>query len=90
MEITGVKVTPANNADRFKAYVEIKFDNCFTVKGLRLIEGNYRWFVAMPDKKMPNGTYIDLAHPLNVEFRDRIEAAVMTEYKKVTEKELAA
>jgi len=90
LDITGVKVTPVSDAGRFKAYVEIKFDDCFTVKGLRLIEGNYRWFVAMPDKKMKDGTYLDLAHPLNVEFRDRIEAAVIEEYRKVVEEELAA
>jgi stage V sporulation protein G len=40
----------------------------------------------MPAKKMKDGTYRDLAHPLDKNTRQMIEQEVMFEFKKVFEK----
>jgi len=39
--------------------------------------------VAMPAKKMKDGTYRDLAHPLDKNTRQMIEDEVMLEFKKM-------
>ncbi len=86
MEITEVKVFPVNNEERLKAYVTITFDDCFVVRDLKIINGNNGLFVAMPSKKMKDGTYRDTAHPLNNETREKIEAKVLEAYRKELEK----
>lgn len=81
MEVTEVKVFPVAE-EKLKAYVTITFDNAFVVRDLKIIEGNTGYFVAMPSKKRKDGTYRDMAHPLNTEMRDMIETTVMAEYQR--------
>ncbi len=82
MEITEVKVFPVENNERLKAYATIIFDNCFIVRDLKVIQGNNGLFVAMPSKKLKDGSYRDTAHPLNNETRSMIEEAVLGEYER--------
>ena len=87
MEITDVKVFPVNE-ERLKAYVTIIIDNCFLVREIKVINGNSGYFVAMPSKKRKDGTYRDLAHPINQETRDLLEKVVLDAYwKRVKEEE---
>jgi stage V sporulation protein G len=81
MEITDVKVFPVDE-DKLRAYVTITLDNCFVVRDLKVINGTTGLFVAMPAKKRKDGTYKDIAHPLNSEMRDRMEKAVLAEYQR--------
>lgn len=82
MEITEVKVFPVQDNDKLKAYATIIFDDCFVVRDLKIIDGNSGLFVAMPSKKKKDGTYRDVAHPLNNETRSRIEGAIIKEYER--------
>jgi stage V sporulation protein G len=81
MEITEVKVFPVNE-DKLKAYVTIIFDNCFVVRDLKIINGNTGLFVAMPSKKRKDGTFRDIAHPLNSEMRTQIEKKILQVYEQ--------
>lgn len=81
MEITGVRVFPVNNEERLKAYATITVDSVFLVRDLRVINGNAGLFVAMPSRRMKDGTFKDIAHPLNSETRLRIEKKVLAEYE---------
>jgi stage V sporulation protein G len=79
MEITDVKVFPVNEK-RVKAYVSIIIDDCFIVRDLKVIDGDSKLFVAMPSKKMKDGSYRDTVHPLNNETRQKIESSVLEAY----------
>ena len=85
MEITEVRITLMNE-EKLKAYVSVTFDGCFVVRDLKVIRGNNGIFVAMPSKKMKDGSFRDIAHPLNNDFRARLEKQVLEGYQK--EKEL--
>ncbi len=89
MEITEVKVFPVNE-DKLKAYVTIIFDNCFVVRDLKIINGNTGLFVAMPSKKRKDGTFRDIAHPLNSEMRTTVEKRVLQAYEEELKKMTAA
>ena len=89
MEVTEVKVFPVQE-DRLKAYVAITFDLCFVIRDLKVINGNNGLFVAMPSKKMKDGSYKDTAHPLNNETRQMIEAKVLAEYEREIKKVLVS
>lgn len=81
MEITEVRVFPVNE-DKLKAYVTITLDNCFVVRDLKVIHGNTGLFIAMPAKRRKDGTFKDIAHPLNSETRDKMEALILREYER--------
>lgn len=61
----------------------ITFDNSFVVHDIKIIEGESGVFIAMPSKKMPNGSYRDIAHPINSETRKELEDAIIAEYENV-------
>ncbi len=85
MEITEVKVFSVNE-ERLKAFATIVLDNCFVIRDLRVISGDSGLFVAMPSKKMKDGSFKDIAHPLNNETRQKIEDTVIGAYKRRIEK----
>jgi stage V sporulation protein G len=81
MQITDVRVFPVEE-DKLKAYVTITLDNCFVIRDLKVINGNTGLFIAMPAKRRKDGTYKDIAHPLNMETRDMMERIILSEYDK--------
>ena len=82
MEITEVRVRPVEEP-KLKAWVSVTFDSVFVVHQIRIIDngpGGLRVF--MPARRMPDGTtFKDYAHPLNKEFRKKIEDTVVEAYK---------
>ncbi|NLY55130.1 MAG: septation regulator SpoVG [Firmicutes bacterium] len=83
MEITEVKIWPARNADsKIKASASITIDGAFMVHDLRVIEGSNGLFVAMPARKLSDGNYRDIAHPITPEAREMIQKMVLAEYEK--------
>jgi stage V sporulation protein G len=85
MEITDVKIYPVTEK-KVKAYASIIFDECFIVRDLKIIDGESKLFVAMPSKKMKDGSYRDTVHPLNSMTRQRIESKVLEAYERELEK----
>ena len=81
MEITEVRVFPVTE-ERLKAYVTITLDACFVVRDLKVINGNTGLFVAMPAKRRKDGTFKDIAHPLNSETRERMEKIIRAESER--------
>ncbi len=82
MEITEVRIYPVANDERLKAYATITIDKVFLIRDLRVISGSNGLFVAMPSRKLKDGTFKDIAHPLNSETRQMIEDKVLAEYER--------
>ena len=66
---------------KLKAYVDVTFDESFVVHGLKIIEGQNGPFVAMPSRRMPNGEFKDIAHPIKPELRSEITELVIQKYE---------
>lgn len=81
MEITEVRISLRND-EKLKAFATVTFDDCFIVRDLKVINGNNGLFIAMPSRKRRDGTFKDIAHPLNNETRKKIERRVLEEYQK--------
>jgi len=81
MEITDVKVIPVDD-EKLKAFVSIVFDQCFVVTDLKVIHGPKGLFVSMPSKKRKDGTFKDIAHPLNNQMRQYLEEKILGVYKQ--------
>lgn len=82
MEITDVRVFPVNE-EKLKAFVSIILDDCFVISDIKIINGNSGLFLSMPSKKRKNGSFRDIAHPLNNETRKLIEEKVFEKYNEV-------
>ena len=86
LRITEVRVSLRDDA-KLKAFASITLEDCFVIRGLKVIEGNNnRMFVAMPSRKRPDGKHQDLAHPIKKEMRQHIEDIVIGEYRKERER----
>lgn len=81
MEITDVRVFPVDE-EKLKAYVTITLDDCFVVRDLKVIHGTTGLFVAMPAKRRKDGTFKDIAHPLNAATREVMERAILAAYER--------
>lgn len=82
MEITSIKVKKFSNDSKMKAIASITFDDCFAIHDIKIIENNDKVFVAMPNKRLKDGTFKDVAHPINAETRQYIEESVITAYNE--------
>jgi len=82
MEVTDVRVFPVEE-EKLKAFVSVIFDDCFVVSDIKIINGNNGLFISMPSKKRKNGTFRDIAHPLNNETRKMIEDRILARYHEV-------
>ena len=83
MDITQVRIFPVEE-DKLKAFVSIILDGCFVVSDIKIIQGNNGLFISMPSKKRKNGSFRDIAHPLNNETRQSIEEQIISKYREVT------
>lgn len=85
MNITDVKVRRTFDEGPLRAVVSVTFDDMLAVHDIKLICVHDRSFLVMPGRKKPDGTYRDMVHPVNSEFRARLEEAVIAEYRRVAE-----
>jgi stage V sporulation protein G len=81
MEVTEVRIFPVEE-EKLKAFVSIILDDCFVVSDIKIISGANGLFISMPSKKRKNGTFRDIAHPLNNETRRKIEDKVLEKYRE--------
>lgn len=81
MEISDVQIYLMHE-EKLKAYATVIIDGAFLIRDLKVIQGNNGLFVAMPAKKMKDGSYRDIAHPLNQETRQYFERKVLEAYAK--------
>lgn len=84
MNITDIRIFPVGDA-KLKAFVSIIFDHCFLISGIKVIEGNTGLFLSMPSKKRKDGTFKDIAHPLNQETRTWMEKTILAKYQEILE-----
>lgn len=82
MQITDVRVRRLNGDGKMKAIVSITFDDEFVVHDIKVIEGQNGLFIAMPSRRMGDGDFRDIAHPLVSETRNKIKDAVLDAYER--------
>jgi stage V sporulation protein G len=79
VEITEIRVN-LRDEEKLKAFVHVTFDNAFIIRGLKIINGKEGLFVCMPSRKLPDGTYKDIAHPIVDDFRIKLEKEILDKY----------
>jgi stage V sporulation protein G len=85
MKITEVRIH-LRGEEKLKAFATLVLDDSFAVRNVKVIEGKNGLFVSMPSRKRKDGTYQDVAHPLNNETREMIEKEVISRYEEELKK----
>ncbi|MDR3225626.1 MAG: septation regulator SpoVG [Clostridiales Family XIII bacterium] len=83
MDITDVRVRTIGDDGKLRAIVSVTFDDEFVVHDIKVIEGQNGLFIAMPSRKMSEGDFRDIAHPLTSETRNRIKDAIFEKYNRL-------
>ena len=80
MKITDIKVRKFFDEGPMKAVVSVTLGDCLAIHDIKVIYARERYFIVMPSRKNPDGTYRDIVHPINSDFRREIEEAVIDAY----------
>jgi stage V sporulation protein G len=81
MDITKVTLRPVA-MNKVCAIASVVLDDMFVVHDLRVVNGEKGLFVAMPSRKLPNGEFRDICHPINSEARNMIQQAVLDQFER--------
>jgi len=82
MEITDIRIRKVEAEGKLRAYVTVTFDDSFVVHNVKVIEGDNGVFIAMPSRKTRKGEFKDVAHPINTDFRNKMQAQILDSYSK--------
>jgi stage V sporulation protein G len=88
VEITKVEIRPMKDEGNLKAFCSVVFDDVFIVHSVKIIQGKECLFVAMPSREVKNGEFRDTAHPIDNDFRLRMENAILARYYEVVGQEI--
>ena len=82
MQITDIKIRKIFTEGRLRAIVSITIDNLIAIHDIKVVQGEDRFFVAMPSRRDENGTFRDVVHPISAEGRIFVENEVLKAYNE--------
>lgn len=85
MKITDVRVRKLSKEGKMRGIVSVTFNDVFVVHDIKIIEGQNGLFIAMPSRKVAEGEYRDVAHPINQEMRFKLQEEVIKAYDAAKE-----
>ncbi len=80
MQITDIKIRKFFDEGPMKAIASVTLDDCLAVHDVKVIYARDRYFIVMPSRKNPDGSFRDIVHPINSDFRAALEEAVIDAY----------
>lgn len=81
MNISNIRIWLVNE-DKLKAYASIVIDDCFMIRDIKFIKTDKGMLIAMPNKKLKDGSFMDIAHPINAKSRIELETTLLAEYER--------
>lgn len=83
MEISEVRIN-LNKGGKVKAFAQVLLDDCLLLGDIRILEGKEQTVhVAMPSRRLRNGSFRDIAHATTSEIRRHFDEAILAEYERV-------
>lgn len=85
MNISDVTVRKLFTEGILRAVVSVTLENVFVVHDVKVLSVGERILMVMPNRKNGDGTFRDVAHPIDPAFRREMETAVLAAYEKAKE-----
>ena len=85
MQITDVRVRKLSDEGKMRGIVSVTFDNALVVHDIKIIEGQNGLFIAMPSRKVSEGEFRDIAHPINADMRFELQDQIIRAYEEAKE-----
>ncbi|MDD2371809.1 MAG: SpoVG family protein [Firmicutes bacterium] len=91
-KVTDVRIRKSYEEDsKVKAIVSVTLDDAYVVHGLKVLKSDDGFYIAMPSKKLKEGDYKDIFHPISTESRQTLQKEVLElfeiELAKMTQEE---
>jgi len=83
VEITDVKIRYLHGDTKMKAVASITLDNALAIHDIKIIETEGKLFLAMPSRRLSDGSYRDLVHPINAEIRAMLHDRILAMYAEI-------
>jgi len=81
MKITNVKFFKVSGKGPVLAFANIILDNKFIIRGIALVETEKNGrFISMPSRKLKNGKFRNIFHPLNTDIRKELTTILFNSY----------
>lgn len=80
MEITDIKIRLVDGNDKLKGFATVVFNDELVVHNIKIISADDGIFVSMPSRKMSNGEFKDVVHPISKDFRELLTNSIVERY----------
>ena len=81
MQITDVRIRKIEKSGSMTAVASITLDEEFVIHDIKVIQGERGLFIAMPSRLANDGTYRDIAHPINSRVREMMQQMILEKYE---------
>ena len=87
-KVTDLRIRKGYEEDsKVKAVVSATLDDSYVVHGIKILKSEEGYFIAMPSKKLKEGEYKDIFHPINSEARQILQSEILELFAKEQEKQ---
>ena len=67
--------------DPTRATATVTLNDCFVIKGFRVVKNENGLFCSMPARRLKNGEYSEVCHAITPDFARQLSASVLNEYQ---------
>ncbi|HZK10278.1 MAG TPA: septation regulator SpoVG [Clostridia bacterium] len=85
LNITDIRIKKVEGGGKMKAIASITLDDAFVIHDIKIVEGYNGVFVAMPSRRLPDGDFRDIAHPINADSRAFLQKKIFSAYEGLEE-----
>ena len=87
MQVTEVRIKKVgvDVGGKVLAYASVTLDRQLVIHNIRVINGKDGAFIAMPCRKIGNGDYKDVVHPIDTSFRTYLEEQILSQYQSAAD-----
>ncbi|MCI0502270.1 MAG: SpoVG family protein [Fusobacteria bacterium] len=86
-KVTDVRIRKGYEEDsKVKAVVSATLDDAYVIHGIKILKSEEGYYIAMPSKKLKEGEFKDIFHPINSEARQILQREILELFDKELEK----
>lgn len=82
MKVTRVNIIKLKNVGCIKAIANIVLDEAICINRIEVVERRDEMFISFPIRRNRERRIFNIAHPINSEIREKIQKAIIQEYKE--------